>query len=112
MGRSLKVGFSLPDLPAADQSEGRAGGCRRKMSHLVLCTVCPWSRELPVKAGSILGTLKDEWKPAACLVEQLPTRRLGLVPAPLIRKETRKINSLKVMKCSHILIMRLYKYHR
>lgn len=43
-------------------------------------------------------------------MEQLPTCRVGLIPVLPLRKETGKINPLKVMKCSHILIMRLYKY--
>lgn len=55
---------------------------------------------------------KDESKPTAYSLEQLPSLRVGVVPITLLREENGKINPLKVMKCSHILVMRLCKYLR
>lgn len=71
-------------------------------------------RELQVEwaPGFILGTTKDESKPTAYPLEQLPNLRVGEVPITLLREENGKINPLKVMKCSHILVMRLCKYLR
>lgn len=43
-------------------------------------------------------------------MDQVSTFRMGLALVSLLRKETGKINLLCAMECSHILIMRLYKY--
>lgn len=67
------------------------------------------------------GTREAEWAPGFILdgteeesypQEQFPRLRVGVVPITLLREETGKINPPKVVKCSHILLMRLYEYLR
>lgn len=104
---STKTGVSLTSFPLLSQWRLHSEPCGAEAKGK--CHTQHVPRELQAGApGFILGGAKDESYPQ----EQFPSLRVGSVPITLLREETGKINPPKVMKCWHILLMRLYEYLR